>query len=294
MALGHGTRSWHDDVMTAPTDQEETQARRFDEWAAGYDRWWAPVLAPSAHRLLDQLGPAFDEGAVEVLDVGVGTGNLTRSALARWPHVHVTGLDASREMVGTVEALIAETSRDHRDRFTGTVSFAGEMPYTDASFDIAMSSFVLQLVPNRAKVLREIRRVLRPGGRFAYVTWLVDDRTFKPDRIFDGLLDEFGFEDEEDRPRTGDIPSVERAMGELRRAGFRDVSGSRGVLDYTYTVESYIAFLTEFDEVSLFEEMDRRERRRFLALLRERLMGLDAEELRFRVAIVYASGVRSR
>ena len=290
MALGHGTMT----SMTAPTDQEEAQARRFDEWAGGYDRWWAPVLAPSAQRLLDQLAPAIDDGAVDLLDVGVGTGNLTRPALGRWPHIHVTGLDASREMVGTVEALIAETSQDHRDRFTGTVAFAGEMPYPDASFDIAMSSFVLQLVPSRAKVLREIRRVLRPGGRFAYVTWLVDDRAFKPDRIFDGLLDDFGFDDEEDRPRTGDIPSVERAIGELRRAGFRDVSGSREMLVYAYTVESYIAFLTEFDEVSLFDEMDRRERRRFLALLRERLMGLAPEELRFSVAIVYAAGVRSR
>jgi ubiquinone/menaquinone biosynthesis C-methylase UbiE len=290
MALGHGTMT----SMTAPTDQEEAQARRFDEWAGGYDRWWAPVLAPSAQRLLDQLAPAIDDGAVDLLDVGVGTGNLTRPALARWPHIHVTGLDASREMVGTVEALIADTSRDHHDRFTGTVAFAGEMPYPDASFDIVMSSFVLQLVPSRAKVLREIRRVLRPGGRFAYVTWLVDDRAFKPDRIFDGLLDEFGFEDEEDRPRTGDIPSVERAIGELRRAGFRDVSGSREMLVYAYSVESYIAFLTEFDEVSLFDEMDRRERRRFLALLRERLMGLAPEELRFSVAIVYAAGVRSR
>lgn len=280
--------------MTDPSDQEEAQARRFDEWAAGYDRWWAPVLAPSARTLLDELAPVIDAGAIDVLDVGVGTGNLTRPALARWPHIRVTGLDASREMVGTVEAMVADEGDDRRDRFTGTVSFAGEMPYADASFDVAMSSFVLQLVPSRIKVLREIRRVLRSGGRFAYVTWLVDERAFQPDRIFDGLLDEFGFEDDEDRPRTGDIPSVERAIGELRRAGFRDVTASRAMLDYAYTVESYIAFLTEFDEVSLFDEMDRRERRRFLALLRERLMALDPEELRFRVAIVYASGVRSR
>lgn len=243
--------------------------------------------------MLDQLAPFVDEGVIDVLDVGVGTGNLARTALARWPDIRVTGVDASSEMIGTTEALLAEAGDGMRDRFSGTVAFAAEMPFPDASFDVAMSSFVLQLVPNRAKALREIRRVLRPGGRLAYVTWLLDERVFPPDRVFDGLLDEFGFEDEEDRPRNGDVPSVERAIGELRRAGFRDVAASRALLDHPFTVDGYIAFLTEFDEVSLFDEMDRAERRRFLARLRERLMALDPDELHFRAGIVYASGVRS-
>ena len=277
------------------TDQAkaDAQAQRFDEIAGGYDRWWAPVLAPSARGLLDQLAPVIAAGAIDVLDVGVGTGNLARPALARWPRIHVTGVDASREMVETVEALIDADGGASRERFTGTVAFAAEMPFPDWSFDVAMSSFVLQLVPNRAKALREIRRVLRPGGHLAYVTWLVDERAFPPDRIFDALLDEFGFEDEEERPRIGDIPSVERAISELRRAGFRDVTASRAMLDHPYTVESYIALMTRFDEVSLFDEMDRRDRRRFLALLRERLMALDPDQLHFRVGIVYASGTRS-
>lgn len=243
--------------------------------------------------MLDQLAPFVDEGVIDVLDVGVGTGNLARTALARWPDIRVTGVDASSEMIGTTEALLAEAGDGMRDRFSGTVAFAAEMPFPDASFDVAMSSFVLQLVPNRAKALREIRRVLRPGGRLAYVTWLLDERVFPPDRVFDGLLDEFGFEDEEDRPRNGDVPSVERAIGELRRAGFRDVAASRALLDHPFTVDGYIAFLTEFDEVTLFDEMDRAERRRFLARLRERLMALDPDQLHFRAGIVYASGVRS-
>lgn len=268
-------------------------AERYDEMAAGYERWWAPVLAPSAGALLDDLATDLEDGAAEVLDVGVGTGNLTRPALARWPAIRVTGVDASREMVGATEALLGEAGDGLRERFTGRVAFAAEMPFPDWSFDAAMSSFVLQLVPSRPKALREIRRVLRPGGRFAYVTWLVDDRAFAPDRIFDGLLDEFGFDDEVDRPRSGDIPSVDRAIAELRRAGFRHVTASRSLLDHPFSVESYIAFLTEYDEATLFDDMDRTERRRLLARLRERLMGLDPDDLHFRAAIVYASGVRS-
>jgi len=269
------------------------QADRYDRMAAGYDRWWAPVLAPSAVALLEQLDAEVDAGATDLLDVGVGTGNLSRPALARWPTVRVTGVDPSREMVGAAEALLTDAGRGLRARFTGRVAFAADMPFADDSFDAAMSSFVLQLVPSRAKALREIRRVLRPGGRFAYVTWLVDERSFAPDRIFDTLLDEFGFEDEEERPRSGDIPSVERAATEMRRAGFRDVAASRALLDHAFTVDGYIAFLTQYDEQALFQEMGRTDRRRFLAQFRERLMALDPDQLHFRAAIVYASGVRS-
>jgi ubiquinone/menaquinone biosynthesis C-methylase UbiE len=169
------------------------QVERFDRIAGGYEQWWAPVLAPSALALLDLLDADVAGGATELLDVGVGTGNLSRPALARWPSVRVTGVDASSEMVGAAEALVAEAVDGSRARFTGTVARAAEMPFADAAFDAAMSSFVLQLVPSRPQALREVRRVLRPGGRFAHVTWLVDDRSFAPDRIFDGLLDEFGY-----------------------------------------------------------------------------------------------------
>jgi ubiquinone/menaquinone biosynthesis C-methylase UbiE len=271
------------------------QVERYDRIAAGYERWWAPVLAPSAVAVLDELDADVRGGATELLDVGVGTGNLSRPALTRWPSVRVTGIDASREMIGAAEALVADAGDGLRARFTGSVAFAAEMPFADRTFDVAMSSFVLQLVPDRAKALREIRRVLRPGGRFAYVTWMVDERSFAPDRIFDTLLDEFGFDEDEskDDPRSGDVPSPERAAAELRRAGFRDVTSSRALLDHAFTVDGYIRFLTDFDEETLFEDMDRTDRRRFLAEFRERLMRLDPDDLHFRAAIVYASGVRS-
>jgi ubiquinone/menaquinone biosynthesis C-methylase UbiE len=269
------------------------QAARYDRIAAGYERWWAPVLAPSAVALLDRLDGAVEAGARDLIDVGVGTGNLSIAALRRWPDVHVSAIDASREMIGAAEVLVAERAAEARDRFAGRVAFAAELPFDDASFDVAMSSFVLQLVPSRPAALREIRRVLRPGGLLGYVTWLTDERAFAPDRVFDRMLDEYGFENDDDPNRKGDIPSAERAAGELRHAGFRDVAATSAMLEYAFTVERYISFLTEFDEESLFEEMGRTERRRFLQQFRERLMGLRPEELVFRVPIVYATGRRS-
>lgn len=269
------------------------QGVRYDRMAAGYERWWAPVLAPSARALLDRLEPLLGVGAASVVDIGTGTGNLSLAALQRWPDLRVTGIDASREMLGVLETAIATRPAEQRDRFEAQVAFAADLPFPDATFDIAMSSFVLQLVSNRAKALREIRRVLRPGGTLGYVTWLVDRTAFAPDRVFDRLLAEFGYDDEPGDSRCGDVPSVPTGAAELRRAGFRDVAAAAGRLEHAFTVESYMAFLVEFDEETLFDEMGRSERRRFLARLREGLMALSPDELVFRAAIVYATGRRS-
>ena len=269
------------------------QAARFDKLAAGYEAWWAPVLAPSAIALLDRLEGPIAAGARHVIDVGVGTGNLAIAALRRWPSIRVTGVDASREMVGAVEALVEERLPDARQRFSGRVAFADELPFAEGSMDAAMSSFVLQLVPNRARALREIRRVLRPGATLAFVTWVGEDRSFAPDRVFDEVLAEAGFEEEPADGRSGDVPSVAAAIGELRHAGFRAVEAEAGELSYAWTIDTYIRFLAEFDEESTFDEMPRAERRRFTATLRERLMALPEDAFTFRAGIVYATGIRS-
>jgi SAM-dependent methyltransferase len=269
------------------------QGERYDRMAAGYERWWAPVLAPSALAVLDLLEDTVVGGPRDLIDIGVGTGNLARPALVRWPTARITGIDASGEMLDAARALVDDLGPEASQRFTGDVADAAALPYPEASFDAAMSSFVLQLVRSRPAALREIRRVLRPGGHLAFVTWIADRTPFAPDRVFDALLVEFGYDEEVDAARNGDIPSAERAAAELRRAGFRDVTATRADLAHAFDADGYIGFLTDFDEETLFEEMPRRERHRFLARLRERLMALDPDALVFRAPIVYATGRRS-
>ena len=84
-----------------------------------------------------------------------------------------------------------------------------------------------------------------------------------------------------------------RAAGELRRAGFADVVAEPDMLEHAFTVDSYLAFLTEFDEESLFDELDPDLRDRLLATMRERLGRLSRNELTMRFPIVFASGRRS-
>ena len=272
------------------TDQTE----RYDRIADGYARWWAPVLAPAVAELLDEVAPRMGDVG-RLVDIGTGTGQLAIDALGRWPAVTIVGVDASSEMRARADAEADRrlSARD-RGRFSSVVAMADRMPFEDRAFDAALSSFVFQLVPNRARALREARRVVRSGGFLAYVTWLDDDRVFLPDRVFDEVLDELDFEPRADEGRSGDLPSVERAGGELRRAGFADVTVRGGTLAHRFTIEGYIAFLSEFDEETLFAELEPDLRERLVATLAERLGRLSADQMTMRFPIVFASGRRAR
>jgi ubiquinone/menaquinone biosynthesis C-methylase UbiE len=270
------------------------QAERYDRIATGYARWWAPVLAPAVEELLDGLGPEIGDGD-RLVDIGTGTGQLAIGALRRWPTASIVGVDASAGMRAVADAEADRALEPTvRGRFSSKVAFADELPFDDAIFDVALSSFVFQLVPRRARALREARRVLRPNGLLAYVTWLDDARVFVPDMTFDDVLDDVGIGAREGDTRSGDIPSVELAAGELRHAGFAGVVARRGWIVHRFTVDGYVAFLREFDEETLFDELEPDLREHVTAELRRRLARLTPEQMTIRYPIVFASGRRSR
>jgi ubiquinone/menaquinone biosynthesis C-methylase UbiE len=280
-------RAWHDAGVT-------DQGSRYDRMATGYARYWAPVLAPSVAELLDMATPAVTNGQ-RIIDVGTGTGQLAIAALGRWPAASIVGIDASS---GMLDVAGAEAERllpsDVARRFERLAAFADRLPFDDGSFDVALSSFVFQQVPNRARALREVRRVLRPGGTLAYVSWLEGGRSFVPDEIFDDVLDEVGIGAREVDGRSGDIPTVERAANELRRAGFEAVTARAGRIGHRFTVDTYIEFLSDFDEETLFDEFDPDERERVIRRLRGRLTRLSAETMTMRFPTVFATGRRTR
>jgi ubiquinone/menaquinone biosynthesis C-methylase UbiE len=274
-------------VSDTPTDQRA----RFDRVATGYERWWAPVLAPSARAVLDGVAAEIEAGRTNVLDLGTGTGTLARTMLRRWPSVRVTGIDLSDEMIrATQRHAEEELTAEQLARLDLRQAAADRLPFDDRSFDAAVSSFVLQLVPNRQAVYREVARVLRPGGRFAFVTWLGHRATFPPDEVVDDVLDEAGFDPPEPNDRRGDPASVAAVTTGLRRAGFVDVHGRRAQLEHPFTPESYAGFIEEFDEEDTFASMARRTRERAHRHLVAGLRRLPERDLVFSVPIVYANG----
>ena len=156
--------------------------------------------------------------------------------------------------------------------------------------DVVTSSFVLQLVPSRAAALRETRRVLAPGGTFAWVTWQLGERAFEPDRIANEVLDDFGFDPPGPDPRPGDVASPAAAALGMRRAGFREVTAWSRDLTYAWDARGYLEFLTDFDEASLFDDLEPKERREIEGRILDGLQRLSAEQLTLRLPIVYAMG----
>lgn len=96
----------------------------------------------------------------ELLELGCGGGLLLRDALALG--ARATGLDHSPEMVAL--------ARERAPAAAVVLGEAEELPFPDASFDAAAMSVVFGFFADPVRVLRECRRVLRPGGRLASYT----------------------------------------------------------------------------------------------------------------------------
>jgi ubiquinone/menaquinone biosynthesis C-methylase UbiE len=272
-------------------EAEPDQAARYDRIAAGYARWWAPVLVRDAETVLDLVAADVAAGARRIVDLGTGTGTLGIAAVERWPDVEVVGIDGSREMAAAAEAQAdRRLMRSDRRRYGVRVAYADELPFEAGSFDLVVSSFVLQLVPSRHAALREVRRILRHGGRLAYVTWLTSDRAFPGDAAFDRALEEIGIGAREPDYRSGDLASPDAAARGLRRAGLKEARAHRAELTYRFDVEGFARFVEEFDEEDLVASLERRERIRLKRRFRDLLRQLPGDALLLRLPIVYATG----
>ncbi len=193
-----------------------------------YERYWAPVLAGPAQRLLERV---VDAPGV-CLDIGAGTGTLTLAAAGRWPRVRIISLDASAGMLSVARGHAAELCPADAQRFDWLAADAAAMPLADGSVDLAVSSFALQVVDDRRAVLAEARRVLRSGGQLAFVTWIADDLSLAADDAFDGVVAELGLGGAAVgfRPaRTTDYASLEAPLSSCRRLTAGQSTGRIGV-----------------------------------------------------------------
>jgi len=148
--------------MNEPTLQTLVDAAR------AYESLFVPALF--GQWALKVVEAALIKPGQRVLDVACGTGVLARAAHARTgPTGQVTGLDPSPGML-TVARELAPAVEWRQ----GT---AESLPFADRSFDRVVSQFGLMFFADRPQALREMLRVVRPGGRLVVAVWDALDNT---------------------------------------------------------------------------------------------------------------------
>ncbi len=268
------------------------QEARYDRIAEGYATWWAPVHRPSTLQLLELLDTGTNGETVSMLDVGCGTGAFAAAAVRRWPAMVVDAVDGSTGMLAVAEREQATIPVGERERLRLHHAPADRLPFGDHQFDIVTSAFVLQLVPSRFRALREMRRVLKPGGQVAIASWMEGGGPFAADEAYDAALDAA---DLEPRPAGGghdDLRSPAATEAVLRRAGFSAANAVPGELTHQFTPESYLEFVARFDDEDLFSTMEPDRRVALEADLLARLRSLPADGLRMALPVVYATATR--
>jgi arsenite methyltransferase len=122
------------------------------------------------------------QGNERVLDVGCGRGLLTVGAAHRLSSGKVVGVDVwnPKALTGNQGESVLQNAKIEgvSDRVEIKEGDARELPFPDETFDVVVSNFVVHEMNNRAereKMMREVARVLKPGGRVALVDFIFTD-----------------------------------------------------------------------------------------------------------------------
>ncbi len=147
---------------TAAPDYAAIKERQQATWSAGD----YAVIGTTLQIVGEQLCEAVDLRAGErVLDVAAGNGNATLAAARRFAQV------TSTDYVAALLDRGKERAAAERLPVTFQVADAEALPFADASFDVALSTFGIMFTPDQETAVREITRVVRPGGRIGFANW---------------------------------------------------------------------------------------------------------------------------
>ena len=146
-----GTRA-----LSVAAVENDFVARVYEKLANSYDLVFGPTLHPGRLVAIERMGIKPSD---KVLEVGVGTG-INTSLYPR--NCHVTGIDLSVPML---EKARERKVREGLKNIRLLEMDAANLTFADNSFDIVYAPYLVSVVPDPVKVVREMRRVCRPGGK---------------------------------------------------------------------------------------------------------------------------------
>jgi demethylmenaquinone methyltransferase/2-methoxy-6-polyprenyl-1,4-benzoquinol methylase len=154
---------------TAPASPRKRHALElFAGLPTAYDRMGAVLSFGQDPRwrraMLDAVNPGHSQ---RILDVATGTG-LVAFGLAR-RGAQVTALDQSQDMLAGARRRLAAAPPQVRENITFMQGEAEHLPFADAEFDALTFTYLLRYVDDPAATMRELARVVKPGGRIGMV-----------------------------------------------------------------------------------------------------------------------------
>jgi ubiquinone/menaquinone biosynthesis C-methylase UbiE len=199
--------------MTQPPASPLATPEAWNLVTPGYVDIVVPQFEPFARDALDLAG--VSEGW-RVVDVACGPGTLSFLAAARGARVHA--LDFADNMLAALRA------RAERDCVTSIECERGDgmaLPYADRTYQAGFSMFGLMFFPDRSRGLRELHRVLEPGGRAVITSWQPMDRVPLIAELFVALTELMpGLPFGKSKAPLGEPDELRE---ELRAAGFETV-----------------------------------------------------------------------
>ena len=165
----------------------------YDKLATVYDVFFGPILHPGRLLALQRMGI---EPGDRVLEVGCGTG--INAAL--YPHTcQVTAIDFSASMLEKARGRVRRKRLQHVQLMEMD---AAALTFADASFDIVYAPYLVNCVSDPLQVVREMRRVCKPGGKIVILNHFRSTNWFMSrfDRALTPLTVHIGFKSDLDLP----------------------------------------------------------------------------------------------
>ena len=192
--------------VRSPSMDEAAVRSAYRRWAPVYDRTFGLVASEGRKHAVEIINARSGR----VLEVGVGTG-LSLPAYKR--SLEIVGIDLSPEMLEkarervTTEGLANVTGLHEMD--------ASDLKFPDASFDTVVAMYVMTVVPDPEKVMRELARVCRPGGEVLLVNHFSTEEGMRGwvERRMAPFADKLGWHPVFDVERVmvcGDLELIER------------------------------------------------------------------------------------
>lgn len=173
-------------------------------WAPVYDYTFGAFTRIGRRRAVDYI----NSRSGRVLEIGVGTGLSLRHYR---PHLEVTGIDVSPEMLAKARAKVAGGGMSHVVRIAEMDARVLDFP--DGHFDTVVAMFLVSVVPEPERVLAEMARVCKPGGEVLIINHFARDQGLlaRIERFFAPFANRLGWHSDFPMARVLGEPRLETA-----------------------------------------------------------------------------------